>query len=162
MSFFTVELDTTAPEISIIAPSYAGRDNWNKVVVQGNEVLGSKQEFYFIDSLGDRHDVTFLHEKDHYVGEVRFNDFPNGITTFYAVAEDEVGNVAPKAELSINIVGNPLKGVVDFSIYGRSPDYELTKRKQNMLVFSRGTEMNSAARAKVINPQTRTGVISIE
>lgn len=103
-SFFAIQLDTTPPQIEIISPSYTTQYSLIEIRIQSNEPLEQSQEIYIIDSIGNRHDLTFLYQTTEYVGYVSFNNYPVGIGTIYARLTDEVGNVSELTSKTINIV----------------------------------------------------------
>lgn len=160
--FFTIELDTTAPSIEISMPAYTGRENWNEIIIQSNEMLDTKQEFYFVDSTGNSKPITFWQEDTQFLGEIRFNDFQNGIATLVAVVWDEVGNPSAVAEKSINILGNSLAGTVDFQLQERSVDMEFTERNRVLSSSARIGEIQTGTRNFHLRTRTRTGGIVIE
>lgn len=100
---FALELDTTGPQIDVYMPSYTTPEAYNEIVVQANEPLAPWQDFYFVDALGERHDVIFAHDGDRFVGVVRFNDYPLGFATLYAQVRDEVYNLSPLLSKAIHI-----------------------------------------------------------
>lgn len=100
---FQLTLDTTKPAIEITAPSYTTPSAKTDIWIYGEEELSSYQNFYFIDSRGERHDVIFEHLGDSFHGVMYFSNFPTGITTFYAQVKDEVRNLSNVESISINI-----------------------------------------------------------
>lgn len=160
--FFTIELDTTAPGIEISMPAYTGRENWNEIIIQSDEVLDTKQEFYFVDSTGNSKPVTFWQEDTRFFGEIRFNDFPNGIATLVAIVWDEVDNPSAVAEKSINILGNSLAGTVDLQLQHRFGDLEIKERSRFLSSQSRIVEIEAGTRDSHLRTRTRTGGIAIE
>lgn len=160
--FFTIELDTTAPGIEISMPAYTGRENWNEIVIQSDEVLDAKQEFYFVDSSGNSNAITFLQEETRFLGEIRFNDYPNGIATLVATVWDEVGNPSAVAEKSINILGNSLAGTADLQVHNRIVKTEIAGRSHTLSSRSRAEEIYTGTRDSHLQTRTRTGGIAIE
>jgi hypothetical protein len=100
---FTLELDTTGPQIEILAPLYTLPEIETEVIIQANEVLAPNAEIWVIDSLGERYDVTFSHEGDRFSGIIKFTEFPLGVAWIYALVRDEVHNLSNLVTKSINI-----------------------------------------------------------
>lgn len=113
-SFFQLELDTTAPTIDIKSPSYVSdKEDYVQIRVVGDELLGTYQEFYFIDSEGYRHDFTFDRNENEYIGVINFHNIKAGIGTFYARTTDTVMNLSSLASKTIRVlVGADLKVIV--------------------------------------------------
>lgn len=106
-SYVLIDYDTTQPEIEIHAPSYTTDEITNVITIEANEALSNFQEFYVIDSFGNRYDYTFQKEDDTtYVGKIRFNTMPFGIVTFYARVKDDVGNISKLISKPIRIREN--------------------------------------------------------
>lgn len=102
-NYFTLELDTTAPDIAVYGPSYVVTGSDTEIVVQGSEALAPYQAFYFIDAAGQRYDVIFDYMGDHFRGLIDFANLSLGIATFYAQVKDEMHNPSKVASLSINV-----------------------------------------------------------
>lgn len=119
---FELILDTTAPDIQIIAPSHTTPSVKTDIRVKASEKLGNYQEFYFIDAAGFRHDVTLTYQNNEYYGSFYFNDFPTGILTFYARVKDEVNNISALESVSINLLQ---KAYVDIEINSLSREVKL-------------------------------------
>lgn len=76
----------------------------NVITVEANEALSTYQEFYVIDSKGNRHDYTFHQESPNlYIGRIRFNTTPFGILSLYARVRDEVDNISDVAVTAIEL-----------------------------------------------------------
>lgn len=101
--YFTLTLDTTAPTVSILAPSYTTPQTSDEITVLGNETLSTTQDIYIIDSNGVRRDYTFDYQTDRFVGLVSWDGYPYGPATIYAQIKDEVDNTSALASKSINI-----------------------------------------------------------
>lgn len=160
--FFTIELDTTAPDIEISMPAYTGRENWNEIVIQSDERLEEKQEFYFIDSLGKTRETTFSYEENRFLGEIRFNDFPNGIALLKAIVWDEVGNPSAFVEKAINVIGASAAGVAELQLQSRTASIELMARIAELTAINRNAEIVNGTRNHSLQTRTRTGGIVIE
>ena len=103
-SFLYIELDTTPPEIEIIAPSYTTTDLLNTIKIEADENISDYQEIYVIDSNGDRHDYTFKKEKANLlIGQISFFNFPFGLSTIYVRLKDNVDNTSELISKSIII-----------------------------------------------------------
>lgn len=100
---FLLELDTTGPKIEVTAPSYTTATAKTDIWIYADEELSPYQDFYFIDSKGEKHPVVFEFLGDRFHGAVRFDNLPIGITTFYAQVRDESLNLSPVETVSINI-----------------------------------------------------------
>ncbi|MDW7673790.1 MAG: hypothetical protein SCK28_04550 [Bacillota bacterium] len=102
-NFFILELDTTPPNISIIAPNYTVPNVETEIIIEGNEVLSQFQDIYIIDAKGTRHDVIFNYSNDKFIGRLIFNDFSIGIATVHARLKDEVLNLSDRVSKTIDI-----------------------------------------------------------
>jgi len=90
-SFFLLELDTTAPTISIALPTWTTRTTV-PVIITSNEELDNFQEIYMIDSEGNRTDATFLYLGTSFEGIIDFSGAASGRATIYASLRDTVRN----------------------------------------------------------------------
>jgi len=90
-SFFLLELDTTAPTISIALPTWTTRTTV-PVIITSNEELDNFQDIYMVDSQGNRFDSTFLYLNDSFEGIVDFSSAASGRATIYARLRDTVRN----------------------------------------------------------------------
>jgi len=90
-SFFLLELDTTAPTISIALPTWTTRTTV-PVIITSNEDLDNFQDIYMVDSEGNRFDSTFLYLNDSFEGIVDFSSAASGRATIYARLRDTVRN----------------------------------------------------------------------
>jgi len=90
-SFFLLELDTTAPTISIALPTWTTRTTV-PVIITSNEELDNFQDIYMVDSEGNRFDSTFLYLDDSFEGIVDFSSAASGRATIYARLRDTVRN----------------------------------------------------------------------
>jgi hypothetical protein len=121
-NFFTLELDTTGPEIAVTAPAYTIPEIETEMTVQATEQLGTYQEFYLIDAAGARHDLIFEHVGDAYRGVHNFSGVALGICTLYARVKDEVDNWSPLRSTTIHIrqPAPLILDILDFTIQPRS------------------------------------------
>jgi hypothetical protein len=103
-NYIRIQLDTTLPEVEILAPNYTTREEVNSIIIQANEALSTYQEVYVIDNNGNRYDYTFNHQGDHLTGQITFNDLPYGVTTIYAQVKDVVWNQSHLVSKSINLI----------------------------------------------------------
>ncbi|MGD6876747.1 hypothetical protein [Bacillus infantis] len=94
MSFITLELDTTPPEIEIYSPTYVTRETDNLITIIGSEELSTYQEIYIVDSQGNRFDYTFTHDNNSFVGKVKLNELSLGTATLYVRVKDTVDNIS--------------------------------------------------------------------
>lgn len=103
-SYVLIEFDRKAPTIQIYAPQYTTTEIVNLIIIEADETLSTYQEFYAIDSLGNRHNYTFFRDsRTTYIGRVRFNNLPHGIITFYARVKDQVDNVSRLESVTIEV-----------------------------------------------------------
>lgn len=142
---FVLELDTTGPAVDIYMPSYSTPESLDEIVVQATEPIAEWQEFYFVDAEGHRQDVIFSHDGDRYVGNVRFNQFPLGIATFYAQVRDEVLNPSPVRTKAINVIQGALM-TIDTEQQTRCLNTRYSVRNQNTAVGWRATEAGTEQR----------------
>lgn len=131
--FFTLELDTTGPNINIYMPNYTATSIETEIVIQSNEKLSEYQEIYILDSNRKRHDLIFEYHGDYLLGKLVMNNISIGIATIYARLKDDVNNLSNIAyksflledstdlqleikEYSLNpIVGTKIKNVLDIN-----------------------------------------------
>lgn len=91
-SFFTLELDTSPPVLTINAPSYVSPTETVSISINSNENLLQFQSIYIMDSIGVRTDLTFTYLTDHYTGNIDFSTLASGNATLYATLKDGVLN----------------------------------------------------------------------
>lgn len=103
-NYVVLELDTTPPDLEIIAPQYTSPNIATEIIIESNEELSNYQEIYFIDSRGDRSDYIFLYDTDRYVGIIQFNQVATGIGTLYVRLKDEVYNISAIYSKAIEVV----------------------------------------------------------
>lgn len=106
MSFISLELDTTPPEIEIYSPTYVTRETDNVITILGTEELSTYQEIYIVDSQGNRFDYTFTHDNNSFVGKVKLNELSLGYATLYVRVKDTVGNATDLVSHVIEIKEN--------------------------------------------------------
>lgn len=93
-SFLTLELDTTSPVVEIYAPNETTTLTDTLYRIVANENLSNIQDFYFIDAKKQRHDVTLQYKNNIFEGIVSFDNFAEGMATFYVRVYDEVLNLS--------------------------------------------------------------------
>jgi hypothetical protein len=109
-SFFELELDTTAPDIEILSPSYTTKSQPIDIVIEANEELSSYQDLYLVDNHGKKHQLTFKHMGTYLEGVINTGSIPVGVTTIYAQVKDTVDNLSKLVSYSFKIIGgNPLR-----------------------------------------------------
>lgn len=118
-SYILLTLDTTAPDVELLLPNFTTNQARTEIRVVANESLLPWHEIYVIDSLGRRHNLTFKHEDDEFVGVVVFSDYPMGIATVYATVKDSVGNQSALVSKSIRIVESETLSITldDYNAY---------------------------------------------
>lgn len=103
-SFFELELDTTAPEVTVYSPNYTLPNIETEIIIESNETVDEWQDVYIMDSKGTRHDLIFLKSgENQYTGKIYFSDYPLGIARIYAQLRDEVFNLSNIAIETIEI-----------------------------------------------------------
>jgi len=104
-NYVIVEFDNTPPVIKIHAPRFTTRSANNIIIIESNENLSEYQDIYAIDKNGSRHDFTFARESEKkYLGNLKFENFPIGITNIHARMKDDVDNYSNLVIHSINIL----------------------------------------------------------
>lgn len=94
-AFFTINLDTQAPLLTIHSPNYISNNQATTIIIESNEKLSnSGASIYVIDSQNNRIDYTFSYQLDHFIGLVDFSPFVAGMATIYATLQDDVFNSA--------------------------------------------------------------------
>lgn len=96
-NFFTLELDTTGPEIEIFMPNYTLPSIETEIIIQSNEQLSQYQEIYLIDSENKRYDFIFENRGNYLYGSTYFNNIAFGISTIHARLKDDVDNYSNTA-----------------------------------------------------------------
>jgi hypothetical protein len=102
-SFLRIELDTTKPKVDIYAPNSTTIETDSLIRIQANEILSNIQNFYFLDSLGARHDFTLDYQESLFEGYVSFNNFSEGMATLVAEVYDEVLNKSTTSTFNIAV-----------------------------------------------------------
>lgn len=135
-NYFILTLDTTPPQIEIIAPTYTVADIENEIFVLANEALSKNHEIYIIDALGIRHDLTFSKRGDYFYGLVRFNMCAFGIATIYARVCDLVLNQSSTAIKTIEIISASVLTIEQkLSIFSQNADKSPYNQDANMVLF---------------------------
>lgn len=130
-SYFMLELDTTAPLVEIYAPNYTTTDIITEIRVVANEELSPCQEIYIIDNSGIKHDLTFLHSGNQFIGYINFHGFDFGIVTIYARVKDTVHNISALVSHPIHIMESQ-KLNINISKWVRNVDIKQQKRNINI------------------------------
>jgi hypothetical protein len=103
-SYFTLELDTTPPQLEIIAPPNTVVGLENEIRILSNEtLLLNQQEIYVVSNSGVRTDLTLSYDTTEFRGEVVFTRV--GIYKVYAKLFDSVLNQSALVEKTINVKG---------------------------------------------------------
>lgn len=125
-SSFQLQLDTTAPQIEIYAPSYTTNNDLTEIRIVANENISSIQNIYIIDKNNNKIDLTFDYNVNEFIGEIYFTIYGGQTVTLYAQVQDEVHNLSSLVSKSIQVIdtnweqNNPkIKPVLDIqeSIY---------------------------------------------
>lgn len=134
-SCFHLILDTTPPQLEIYAPSYTTKNARTPIIIKANETLSSYQEIYIIDSYNNRHDLTFAHDGDSFVGELYFKSYPIGISTLYVRVKDEVDNLSKLYSHSISIMESEIL-TCKMDLYVMKNKLQVFSMKNEMLVIT--------------------------
>jgi hypothetical protein len=104
-SYVLIQLDITKPTIEISIPRYTTRDIVNEITISSNENLSNYQDIYIIDSVGNKHQLSFQKSEDgkEFVGMIKFEGYPYGMSTIYARLKDEVDNISDVKSVSFEI-----------------------------------------------------------
>jgi hypothetical protein len=87
---FYLDLEATA---EVIVPQYTTNEALTHIRIISDSILDEIYNIKIVDSLGIEHVFPTNHtDTDNYDLEVVLNDYPLGITTFYASIKDQVGN----------------------------------------------------------------------
>lgn len=103
-SYFKLELDTQCSDIEIVSPTYISKGHPTEIRIISNEEIIDNHEIYFIDSIGNTHNLTFKREKNSLLGVEDFNEVSIGIGILYARVIDTVGNKSPIRHKPISII----------------------------------------------------------
>jgi hypothetical protein len=104
-NFLVLELDTSPPNINILAPNYTTSESAIDIEVVSDETLSdSFQSFYILDAYGKRYDYIFSYDGNKYTGRITLSGFRNGLVTFYAQVKDEVHNLSGIATKVIEVI----------------------------------------------------------
>lgn len=131
-SYFTLTLDTTPPIVTIYSPQYTVQDIATEIVVQANEPLANWQDIYIVDSLGVRHDETFLYQGDKFVGQVSLNGYPQGISILHVRVMDEVYNKSALYTQAIHIMA---KNYFTLEIKEQSRKIEMSEQARKVEIY---------------------------
>lgn len=135
MSFFILNLDTTAPELEIYAPVYTSNNNTVEINIESNEELDDWQEVYTVDEMGVRRDYTFYIEGNTMIGVINPYNYPVGLFFLYIKVRDSVHNETRLYEEVITI--RDTNAVInlevrDFKLY----DLDINNRSKKIEVNS--------------------------
>lgn len=161
-SYVLIELDTTPPKIDIYAPRYTTRSFENLITIESNDILDSFQEIYVIDSLGNRHDYTFLRQERRLFGTVKFNSLPLGTVTLFAKIKDDVGNESVLYQTRIELKENLSTLKLETSESVREINIQISCRNITFETLTRNIEMESSSRNIGLNTNTRNIASTIE
>ncbi len=121
-SFFYLTKDTTEPEINVISPGNTMVGNTEYFRIESNEQLSNIQEFYFIDSKGDKHDLILDFHETYFDGTYQFNNVSDGQVILNALVYDEVLNPSRIVQIPIDVYSRKVfvelleyKKVIEFS-----------------------------------------------
>lgn len=129
---FTLELDTTPPDLRVFSPSYCTRKTKTRITISSDDILGNNQEIYSIDGNGVRRNYIFIKQDDYtYESEVTFTEYPLGVARFYARLDDEVLNESSLYEFRINIIEAGL-GEISTSVFISKKDMMAVTNKKEM------------------------------
>lgn len=151
---FELFLDTTGPEIMIFAPVYTVKNSLADFEVKANERLAVDQEFYFLDSEGNRRDVIFQYNGDSFLGWVDFGQFPEGIAVFYAQVMDEVGNSSPVVTHTI-LVHQGAAATVQIMDSERGKETDNKARKMQLSASTRHLDKSASDRRRELTATKR-------
>ena len=119
-SYFELELDTTPPQLTIIAPNYTIIGLDTDITIESNEALSSYQDIYIIDSLGVKHNRTFLKVDENTFQEtINFSNIAHGIATIYCRLKDESDNMSSIYSKTINVLFENENTVIMTSAVGK-------------------------------------------
>lgn len=102
-SFIIVELDTTAPQVEIYAPTFTTREVPVEINIEASETITSPQEVYVLDEYNVRRNYSFYVEDNMLTGTINFADYPFGLARLYVRVSDTVGNISDIYEKIITI-----------------------------------------------------------
>jgi hypothetical protein len=102
-SSFTLELDTTPPQIEIFAPSYTSNTSLTTITIEANEDLAKYQNIYMTDQYSNTYPLYFIQRGNKLIGYVNFMS-NGGIYTIYAQVKDEVHNESDLISFSIRVL----------------------------------------------------------
>jgi len=145
-NYFTLELDTTGPQIEIVTPTYTTPQTSTEIIVEGNEQLMLYQdEIYLVDSSGVKYNLTFDHQGDRFYGVVDFTSIAIGIAEIHARVKDDVGNYSNIAKHYINVLTSS-----NLTIYTNS-----MVRGVNLDKYTRGINVGEEVRKIGVGEGTR-------
>ena len=161
-SYFTLEFDTTSPQLTIIMPTRTIPQNVVEIEIKSNESLATYQDIYFVDAVGIRHDYIFNKLDDYtYYGLVDFQTYPLGIATLYVRLKDEVFNESELYSRNIN-VGYIVEQIECFiSTIERNSNVSMIERESNINIFERNKSIQTIERNKNIKIIERNKLIKV-
>lgn len=108
VSFFQLELDTTAPALEIFSPTTASASTRTRIRIQADEELANYQNIYAEDMSGNRQKLHLLYHNTYFESDVIFQ-YDNQIITIAAQLQDTVGNISDLVTKQIRVLnGKPL------------------------------------------------------
>lgn len=147
-SSFVLELDTTGPSVNVIAPNYTAENVITEIIIEGNEHLSPEQNFYFVDSFGQRYDVLFSYEGDSFKRLVNFENYPSGILTLHGIVKDDVLNPSAMISYSIEIVN---RSEVALTVRDSVREMVLSESVRSMLITTTDREVHSESNVRNID-----------
>lgn len=103
-NWFTLELDTTSPILTIHSPSYSVPENVIEVRILSNESLSLFQDIYTIDVEETRRDYIFQKISDtELLGYIDLQTYPIGFMSIYAQLSDDVSNKSILTRRVVNV-----------------------------------------------------------
>ena len=161
-SYFTLEFDSTSPQLTITMPIRTIPQNVVEIEIKSNEVLATYQDIYIIDAVGTRHDYIFNKLDDYtYYGLVDFQTYPLGIATLYVRLKDEVFNESELYSKNIN-VGFIVEQIECFiSTIERNSNVSMIERESNINIFERNKSIQIVERNKNIKVIERNKLIKV-
>lgn len=153
-STINVELDTTPPQVAIIAPIYTVPGTETALIVKADEQLDLNHEAYIIDAAGTRHDLVLEYRGNALYGEINVTGYAIGIATIFARVRDDVHNQSGTALATMDIK-RAARVFLIIEVQSREPDVGLGYRPLNTNMAQRVPHTNRMSRDTIIDTAFR-------
>ena len=139
-SYILLELDTTEPNIEILAPTYTIPDIITEITIQSDEEIDLYQEVYIVDSNGNTHILNCSYDGDSLIYQGYLNQLSFGTAIIYARIRDIVHNQSALVNKSISILESnvykikQINKVSSLKIENKVNNLSIKNKKNSLLI----------------------------